>query len=248
MSERDASEDERSLTTLPGVQAISAVLKRAPERIQELLFRAPLKGARGEVVARAEAAGVPCRAVRQRELDHHLSEVNSQGLIARVTPAPLTPWATLLATQPRRLVALDQVTDPRNLGAILRSAEALGVGGALLTSNRCARPGPVVTRSSAGASELIPISIETNLSRALAEAKAAGYWVVGAEMSGTPAAEVDWSMPTIFVIGAEGKGLRPSTLKTCDLLVSVPLLGATESLNASVAASLLFYEAARPRA
>ena len=241
--ERSVQEDARIL--LPGIQAISALLQHAPERIIELKYQGKLQGARAELIARAEALGVSCRQVRQRELENDLPEVKNQGLLAVAESAPATAWEELLVSRPQRIVALDQVTDPRNLGAILRSAEALGVGGALLTSNRCARRGPVVARSSAGASELIPVSTVTNLSRALRESKEHGYWIVGADMGGTPAAEVDWDRPTLFVIGAEGRGLRPSTRGCCDLLVSVPLSGVTESLNAAVAASLLFYEAGR---
>ena len=171
---KNTQEDARIF--LPGVQAISALLQHAPERIIELKYHGKLQSARAELVAHAEALGVPCRQVRQRELENDLPEVKNQGLLAVAEAAPGTEWEKLLMSRPPRIVALDQVTDPRNLGAILRSAEALGVGGALLTSNRCARRGPVVARSSAGASELIPVSTVTNLSRALREAFRDRFW------------------------------------------------------------------------
>jgi 23S rRNA (guanosine2251-2'-O)-methyltransferase len=238
-------------TILFGVHALATVLAHAPERVLRVLYSGPRLGARGAVLEAAEGAGVAVEQARDRQLDHLLPDEQHQGLLAFVRPAPLVEWHDLcaLAAAPEAplLVALDQVTDARNFGAILRSAEALGARGAVITSNRCARPGPIAARTSAGASELLPIAMVTNLSQALLEAKEAGFQVVGADMDGDPAYALDWAPPTVLVIGAEGKGLRHKTRATCDHVASIPLRGHTESLNASVAAGVLLYEASKAR-
>jgi 23S rRNA (guanosine2251-2'-O)-methyltransferase len=122
-----------------------------------------------------------------------------------------------------------------------------GGTGALVTRDRCARPGPTVSRTSAGASEILPVALETNLSRALAAADEAGLQIVGADLDGVAPWEVDWTRPTVLVIGAEGTGLRRLTREACHAIATIPLVGRTESLNASAAAAALLYEAARQR-
>ena len=236
-------------TILYGVNTLSVLLDHSPERIKRILYIKKQKsGARESLIERANKLGLELVPAKERQLNHYLPNTQHQGLMAFVSPKPLIAWHRLIEShQSQLLVAADQVTDPRNFGAILRSAEAFGVEGALITSNRCARPGPTVARTSAGASELIPIAMETNLSASLEAAQSAGYQVVGAAMSGKPLSQIDWEKPTVVVIGAEGRGLREKTMSRCDELVSIPMAGQTESLNASVAASILFYEATRHR-
>lgn len=228
-----------------GINPISVLIQHAPERIIRLLMVSGGYG-REQLAGEARAVGIEVVTARDRQLDHYVPDAQHQGVMAFTRPRPFEEWSTLC--DPKRshlLVALDQVTDPRNFGAILRSAEAFGVSGALITSNRCARPGPIVAKTSAGASELIPIAMETNLSQSIQTAKDLGYQIVGAAMSGRPAMELDWSVPSVIVIGAEGKGLREKTISHCDQIVSIEMSGRTESLNASVAAGVLFYEATR---
>ncbi len=234
-------------TILYGVNSLSTLIEHAPERVKRLLFIKKTKlGARETLLSRAEALGIELVEAKERQLNHYLPDVQHQGVMAFVTPRALQGWEDILSPETSPLlIAADQVTDPRNFGAILRSAEAFGVQGVLITSNRCARPGPTVARTSAGASELIPIAMETNLSASLETAKGRGYQVIGAAMEGKPLSQVDWSIPTVIVIGAEGKGLRSKTMTRCDELVAIPMVGQIESLNASVAASILFYEATR---
>lgn len=235
-----------------GINAIDTLLRHDPKRVLRVLFShrgaKGLKGARERLISSAEAQGVETASARERQLDHYAPDAQHQGVIAFIIPKELTSWSTLCRPSVHPLLlALDQVTDPRNFGAILRSAEAFGVGGALITSNRCARPGPTVTRTSAGLSELIPIAMETNLSSALREASAAGYRIIGAALGGGAVQSLDWEHPTVIVIGAEGRGLREKTRGLCDELVMIPMHGRAESLNASVAAGVLFYEATRLR-
>ena len=234
-------------TILYGINTLSVLLEHDPRRIKRILYLKKQKsGAREAMIERAENLGIEVQVAKERQLNHYLPETHHQGVMAFVKPKALIGWDELIDTgSSQLLVAADQVTDPRNFGAILRSAEAFGVQGALITSNRCARPGPTVAKTSAGASELIPIAMETNLSTSLEAAQKKGYQVVGAAMNGRPLSQVDWRLPSVIVIGAEGKGLREKTRSRCDELVSIPMVGRTESLNASVAASILFYEATR---
>lgn len=235
-------------TILFGVNAISVLLDHAPKRIKRILYLNKGKnGAREQVIHVAQSLGVEVAEVKERQINHYLPDTQHQGIMAFVMPKPFLAWRDLLKPEHSLLMAADQVTDPRNFGAILRSAEAFGVNGVLITSNRCARPGPTVARTSVGASELISVAMETNLSASLKAAQEQGYQVIGAAMDGKPASLVDWTKPTVIVIGAEGKGLRAKTITHCDEIVSIPMSGQVESLNASVAASILFYEATRTR-
>jgi 23S rRNA (guanosine2251-2'-O)-methyltransferase len=169
-----------------------------------------------------------------------------QGVVARVEPFKYADAYELAAGEPL-IVALDQVTDPRNLGAVIRSAEGAGATGIVLPADNSARVTPAVARASAGAVEHLPIAVVTNLSRYLKEIKGPPLWVYAADAAGTPMAQADLSGGLTLVFGAEGKGLRPLVRKTCDAAVSIPLAGQIESLNVSVAAAVLLYEARRQR-
>jgi 23S rRNA (guanosine2251-2'-O)-methyltransferase len=155
----------------------------------------------------------------------------------------------LIASKPACLVVADQVTDPRNLGALLRSAEGAGAGGIVVPRDRSAALSAVVAKASAGASAFIPIAEVVNLARALEEMKRAGYWIVGLD-GGATQSVFDFAFPPLcgLVVGAEGKGLRPLTRSICDHLVSIPMLGRIQSLNVSVAAAVALYERVRQAA
>jgi len=169
-----------------------------------------------------------------------------QGVVARVEPFRYADAYELAAGEPL-LVALDQVTDPRNLGAVIRSAEGAGATGVILPAHNSARVTPAVARSSAGAVEHLPVAVVANLARYLNEVKGPRLWVWGAAADGSPMAEADLSGGLTLVFGAEGKGLRPLVRKACDGMVAIPLAGQVESLNVSVAAAVLLYEAKRQR-
>jgi 23S rRNA (guanosine2251-2'-O)-methyltransferase len=146
------------------------------------------------------------------------------------------------------LLALDGVQDPHNLGACLRTADACGALAVVIPRDRAAQPNATMRKVAAGAAETTPIVVVTNLARCLRDLKQAGLWVVGAEAGAQKrAADVDMTGGTVIVMGAEGGGLRQLTRQHCDLLVRLPSLGAVESLNVSVAAGMLLYEAQRQR-
>lgn len=141
------------------------------------------------------------------------------------------------------LLALDSVQDPRNLGAIIRSAEALGAGGVLVPRDRQCPVTPVTERTAAGAAAHLPVTLVGNLARTLEKLKREGYWIVGADVrNGSPPEDLDLPRPLVLVLGSEEKGIRPVNLKQCDVLVRIPLSGQVDSLNVSVAAGILIYE------
>jgi 23S rRNA (guanosine2251-2'-O)-methyltransferase len=184
--------------------------------------------------------------VAERTLSELAGTRDHQGVVARVEPFRYADAYELAAGEPL-LVALDQVTDPRNLGAVIRSAEGAGASGVILPAHNSARVTPAVARSSAGAVEHLPVAVVPNLARYLNEVKGPRLWVFGADSAGTPMAETDLSGGLSLVFGAEGKGIRPLVRRACDATVSIPLSGRVESLNVSVAAAVLLYEARRQR-
>ena len=185
--------------------------------------------------------------VPEKTLNELADTRDHQGVVARVEPFRYADAYELAAGEPL-LVALDQVTDPRNLGAVIRSAEGAGATGVILPAHNSARVTPAVARSSAGAVEHLPVAVVPNLARYLNEVKGPRLWVYAADAAGMPMAEADLSGGLALVFGAEGKGLRPLVQKACDATVSIPLAGRIESLNVSVAAAVLLYEARRQRA
>jgi 23S rRNA (guanosine2251-2'-O)-methyltransferase len=185
-------------------------------------------------------------------LDRDLSELadtrDHQGVVARVEPYRYADAYELASGDRPLLAVLDRITDPRNLGAVCRSAEGAGATGVIVPAHGSAVVTPAVARSSAGAIEHLPIAVVTNLARYLEEVKGPELWVYGASGDAeTTMWDTDLAGGAALVFGAEGKGLRPLVRRSCDLLVSIPLGGQVESLNVSVAAAVLLYEARRQR-
>jgi 23S rRNA (guanosine2251-2'-O)-methyltransferase len=183
-----------------------------------------------------------------RELSERAGTRDHQGVLALVEPYRYADAYELAAAERPLLAVLDRVTDPHNLGAVARSAEGAGATGVVVPAHGSAVVTPAVARASAGAIEHLPVAVVTNLARYLEEIKSGSLWVAGAAgENGTPMWQADLSGGLAFVFGAEGKGLRPLVRRTCDLFVAIPQLGLVESLNVSVAAALLLYEARRQR-
>ncbi|HET6944816.1 MAG TPA: 23S rRNA (guanosine(2251)-2'-O)-methyltransferase RlmB [Gaiellaceae bacterium] len=184
----------------------------------------------------------------ERDLSDAAGTRDHQGLLAWCEPYRYADAYELAAGERPLLACLDQVSDPHNLGAVCRSAEGAAATGVVVPAHGSARVTPVVCRASAGAVEHLPIAVVTNLARYLAEIKGDALWVAGAVgETGTSMWQTDLSGGLAFVFGAEGKGLRPLVRRTCDLHVAIPQLGHVESLNVSVAAAVLLYEARRQR-
>jgi 23S rRNA (guanosine2251-2'-O)-methyltransferase len=184
----------------------------------------------------------------ERDISEAAGTRDHQGVLAWCEPYRYADAYELAGVERPLLACLDQVSDPRNLGALCRSAEGAGATAVVMPAHGSARVTPAVCRASAGAVEHLPVAVVTNLARYLEEIKGGDLWVVGAVgESGTPMWQADLSGGLAFVFGAEGKGLRPLVRRTCDLHVAIPLLGQVESLNVSVAAAVLLYEARRQR-
>jgi 23S rRNA (guanosine2251-2'-O)-methyltransferase len=184
----------------------------------------------------------------ERELTEAAQTRDHQGVVAWCAPYRYADAYELAAVERPLLVALDQVSDPRNLGAVIRTAEGVGATGVVLPEHGSARVTPVVSHASAGAVEHLPVAVVTNLARYLAEVKREDLWVVGAAGDAEQSMwDADLAGGLALVLGAEGKGLRPLVRRTCDQLVAIPLAGSVESLNVSVAAGVLLYEAKRQR-
>jgi 23S rRNA (guanosine2251-2'-O)-methyltransferase len=182
------------------------------------------------------------------ELERLCGSPDHQGVVAEVDPYPYGDAEGMLRKPDALIVALDQVQDPRNLGAVCRSAEAAGAVGVVIPERRAAMVTPVACKTSAGAVEHLEVAHVRNLADWMAAAQDAGFWVWGADADGPqPPWAVDLTGPTVIVLGGEGKGLRPRVAASCDGLVALPSLGRVESLNVSAAATALLFESVRQR-
>ena len=214
---------------------------RGPRRVHRIwatASAAPDVGAPGVKVLRADAD----------ELTERTGSDSHQGVCAEVDAYRYVDAASLLAARAPLIVALDEVTDPQNLGAICRSAECAGATGVVLPERRSAEVTGAVCKASAGAVEHLPIARVRNVADFLGEAKEAGSWCYGAAAGAVSAYDaVDWKGGVVVVLGAEGRGLRPRVAASCDALVSLPLKGRIDSLNVSATAAVLLYEILQQR-
>jgi 23S rRNA (guanosine2251-2'-O)-methyltransferase len=201
-----------------------------------------------EVASEAAAHDVRVRHVRRERIEELAPGAVHQGLVARVGPYPYAGLEEILAVPDPLVLFLDGVTDPRNLGAVLRVADGAGASGVVIPKDRAVGVTPATVKASAGASEHVAVARETNLRRALNRAKEAGVWAYAAEGRAALAyAELDLSGPVALVLGSEGRGIRRLVREGCDGAVSIPMLGAVSTLNVSVAAAVLLFEARRQR-
>jgi 23S rRNA (guanosine2251-2'-O)-methyltransferase len=182
------------------------------------------------------------------ELEHLCGSPDHQGVVAEVDPYPYADPSALLRGEAPLIVALDQVQDPRNLGAVCRSAEFAGAAGVVIPDRRAVEVTAVACKASAGAVEHLNIAHVRNLADWLGEAKAANFWIWGADAEATQAPwDADLTGPTVLVLGGEGNGIRPRVASVCDGLLAFPKRGEIESLNVSAAAAAFLFEAARQR-
>ena len=239
--------------TIYGMHAVRIMLERHPERVHNVRIAQQREDPRVRAIDElARRHHRPVQRVDLHALKQQLGDVAHQGVAADITPLP--PWtedellAALQSASAPLLLALDGVQDPHNLGACLRSADACGALAVIVPRDRAAQVTPTVRKVAVGAAETTPVVAVTNLVRTLKLLKQAGLWVVGADAAGDKSAhQADLKGPVVLVLGAEGTGLRRLTQQNCDFLVRLPQLGAVESLNVSVAAGMLLYEAVRQR-
>lgn len=238
---------------LYGIHTVQTLLKTDASRISELRILRGRKDQRLQTLrSLADRESIPWVWAKRDELDQ-LAAGKHQGVVALCSAGAVADESYLeqllaeLTEQPLLLV-LDGVTDPHNLGACLRSADAAGVHGVIVARDRSVGMTPVVRKVASGAAESVPFIMVTNLARTLDKLKTAGIWVIGTDGDGDDLLyDTDMTGPTALVMGAEGTGLRRLTREACDRLVKLPMLGVVSSLNVSVATGVCLYEIRRQR-
>jgi 23S rRNA (guanosine2251-2'-O)-methyltransferase len=237
-----------------GIHSVLAQLKSKPRNIQRIWLQAHKKEDRlKNIIELAEQHNIQVDVVAKSKLDE-ISNGNHQGVICvllqdQTTTYDLAAIMELSLKQNQLILVLDGITDPHNLGACIRSADAFGVDAVIIPQDRSAQVTPTVHKVSSGASQNIPVTVVGNLARALTDLKAQGFWLYGL------AGEAEESLfttqfitPTVLVLGAEESGLRRLTKEHCDFLVKIPMLGSVASLNVSVATGVSLFEVRRQRA
>jgi 23S rRNA (guanosine2251-2'-O)-methyltransferase len=236
-----------------GINPVREALRARPDQVEELLLQPGAHRRLEELAALAREAGVAIQSASHDRLARLADGASHQGVVARVSEFK---YADLLDVVERArgagrvplLVLLDGIADPHNLGAIVRSAHALGADGVVIPQDRAAGVTAVVAKASAGAIEHCPVARVVNLSRAIGELQKEGFWVVAAAPDGTePISGVDLTGPLALVLGSEGEGLRPLVRRHCDRVLQIPMEGELGSLNASAAAAIALYEIQRQR-
>jgi 23S rRNA (guanosine2251-2'-O)-methyltransferase len=228
-----------------GVHAARAFVLARPDHVERILLE---RNSSPELTALAAARGIAIEHADPAALGRIAQGVVHQGVVAVGRPPAEHPLEALVADRRDMVIALDGVTDPRNAGAILRSAEAAGVGAVVIGRDRAPGLSPALVKAAAGAVEWLPVARVTNLARSLEELSAAGYWLIGLaedadrelyDTSATP------GFPLVLILGSEGAGLRPIIRRACHRLLRIPMRGRTESLNVSVAAAVAIFELRR---
>ena len=254
---KNRRQETEAASLVYGLVPVMEALRAGKRQIEEITI---LEGAKPErlrhLLELVRELRVPIRRVPRIQLDRTLGEVNHQGVVARIAAARYTDAEELLETleikigtpDPPLVLGLDGIEDPRNMGSILRTAECVGVHGVFIPERRAAGLTEVVAKVAAGALEYVPVARVTNLVRLIGQLKESNIWVVGtAAEASREYTDWDWNLPVAIVLGNEGHGLHRLVSERCDALVRIPVSGSLESLNVSVAAGVLLYEARRQR-
>ena len=239
---------------LGGFHATNAALDHTPDKLTAVWVDQRRRDKRlSNIESRFQELGLAVESVDRKRLDRLLGSRNHQGIVVELQlPAELDEYALeaaiALSGSKTFLLVLDQVQDPHNLGACMRTADATGVNGIVVTRDKSVAMTPAVYKIASGAAETVPLYQVTNLARSLGRLKQQGVWVIGADGAAQQNLfNTNLTGPVAIVIGAEGRGLRRLTREQCDMLVNLPMLGEIESLNLSVATGVLLYEVLRQR-
>ena len=248
--EAPLAKPEENENLLVGRNPIREALKSGRPVEKLLVAQGDLSGAARDIIRMARDAGAVVQTVDRSRLDQIYPA--HQGMLAYVAAVAYRSVDDIFDLAAQRgedpfIVILDGVTDPHNLGAIIRSAECAGTHGVILPERRAAGLGPAAAKAAAGALDCLPIARVKNLNRTIDELKERGVWVIGTAMDGEDALSADLTGPVALVIGSEGEGISHLTLQKCDRTLTLPMKGRIESLNASVAAGILMYEIVRAR-
>ena len=243
---------EQNNDLIAGRNAVSEALRSQRSINKILLQEGAHGGSLGEIIALAKQKGVPVETVKAEKLDKLAKGLRHQGVAALAAPIAFRTLDDVFACAAEKneepfILLLDELQDPQNVGALIRSADAAGVHGVLMP-RRCSCPlNAVVAKISAGAVEYVPVVQIGNIAQTIEELKQRGCWVVGADMYGVDFYAANMSGPIVLVIGAEGRGLGRLVKQKCDDVVSIPMNGGVNSLNASAAGAVLMYEVVRQR-
>ena len=229
--------------TVYGIRPVVEALRSGRRKVFEVIDAVGDE----EVANAAGARGVSVKSASRQRVEELAWGGVHQGVVARVEPYPYSGLEEILSIPDPLVLVLDGVTDPRNLGAVLRAADGAGASGVVIPRDRAVGVTAAAVKASAGASEHVLVARVTNLRRAVDTMKEAGLWIYAAEAGGTPYTELDLAAAVALVLGSEGRGVRRLVREGCDGTVSIPMLGGVESLNVSVASAVLLYEARRRR-
>lgn len=238
---------------LVGRNAVTEALKSGRGINKLWIASGDREGSVAEIAALAKERGIVVQYVERAKIEALASGHRHQGVLAYVAPVPYAELEDILKAAEAKgeapfLVLLDELEDPHNLGALLRTADATGVHGILIPKRRSVSLNATVAKTSAGAVEYVPVARIGNIAQTLKKLKEKGFWVAGADMDGEKAYyEADLTGPLVLVVGSEGKGMSRLTKEACDFIVRMPMVGRINSLNASVAGSILMYESMRQR-
>jgi 23S rRNA (guanosine2251-2'-O)-methyltransferase len=237
-----------------GLHPVFEALNAARRHFFEIFIETQKTSRRiAKVIAAAQTAKLPQKKINTDQLDALAGSSAHQGVAARVSPYPFAGLDDMLAADDIadgtcRVLLLDQLQDPHNLGAIVRTASCVGLSGIILPRDRSVYPTPAVSKASAGALEHMKLARVTNMARTMDHLKERGLWIFGTDREADQSLYAcDLTGPAGFVIGSEHKGIRPLVKKKCDMLISIPQAGPIQSLNASVAAGVVLYESLRQR-
>lgn len=252
MNNRPERTDEGEQELIIGRNAVSEALRSGREIDIVYVAKGDRNGSIGMILSKARESGIVIKEVDRRKLDAMCSSANHQGIAAKTAAHEYASLSDVLSLAEEKeedpfVIICDGIEDPHNLGAILRTAEACGAHGVIIPKRRGVSLTYAVSKVSAGAIEYVPVVRVSNLSQTIDELKEKGFWVYGADMDGTPWDRQDYNGAVALVIGSEGHGISRLVREKCDFIVSLPMRGKINSLNASVAAGILMYEVIKHR-
>ncbi len=237
-----------------GINPVLEYLRHAPEKIEEIVIsKKELRGKVYQILEKAQKLGLPVKVKKDFFPPRLPPEANTQGVVAYLKEFDYAELDDLFrkarsSREKPLFLALDEITDPQNLGSLIRSAVAAGAHGIIIPKHRAAGITGTVVKVAAGATSLIPIHQTKNLGRLLEELKERDLWIAGLEARAERNIyQLDLNLPLVWVVGSEGKGLRPSIREKCDFLAAVPMRGPLDSLNAAVAGAIALFETIRQR-
>jgi len=229
-----------------GVNPVLEAIRSHPERVRYVGIAREQTARHQKLIAEAKKSGVSVRNMVGEQIDRLAERGVHNGVVAEVAPGAYADFDDVIASDATTFVLiLDSITDPQNLGAILRVADGFGVHLVVLPEHESVGLTPTAVKASAGASEWVPVAQVTNLARAIEALQKRGFWVYGAAADGDAPSKIDFKGRVALVLGSEGKGIRRNVLEHCDRVVTIPMSGHVDSFNVATAAAILCYEVAR---